>query len=78
MQRIPATYPAAPSLVRSDLRAKPDGVHRDLGWEVDLVLGSRALPATHVEAVLGRFEPGDAFPDGDPAWVARLQLRFRF
>ncbi len=69
--------PAA-QLIHTELRRQPDGVHTDLGWEADLVFGSRAIPRTHLEAVLGYFEPGAAFPGADPAWSARLQIRFRF
>ena len=31
-----------------------------------------------IELVGGYFEPGNAFPGADPAWLARLQLRYRF
>ena len=65
-------------LTNTDLRRTPDGIHEDLGWEVDLIYGNRASRNWHVEAVLGYFEPGDAFPGADPALLARLQLRFKF
>ncbi len=69
---------AQPRLLESGIRRTPNGVDRELGWEVDLVLGSRAIEGLPIEAVLGWFEPGDALPGDDPAWVARLQLRYQF
>ena len=68
---------ASDNFLDSDLKQRPDGVHRDVGWELDLVLGSRGYENTDLELVLGTFEPGDAFPGGDAAWLAALQVRFR-
>ena len=75
--RYDQVEPAA-QLINTDLRSKPDGIDTYLGWEVDLVFGSRALQNTQIECVLGWFEPGAAFPDGDPAWLGRVQVRWRF
>lgn len=70
---------AADFLRDSELDRRPDGVHRELGTEIDLVFGSRVSRAIHVEAVLARFDPGAAFPDdSDPAWLGRIQIRYRF
>ena len=68
---------AAASLLNTNLRAKPDGLHRDLGWELDLVLGSRESSSWQIELVLGYFHPGDAFPGADDAWLGAFQLRYR-
>jgi alginate production protein len=68
----------ADALINTDLRDQPDGIHTYLGWETDLVFGSRSIRNTQIECVVGWFEPGDAFPDGDPAWLGRVQLRWRF
>jgi alginate production protein len=68
----------APLLVQSDLRSKPNGVDRYLGWEADIVFGTRAIKNSLLEVVLGWFDPGDAFPGGDSAWLGRVQLRCRF
>lgn len=62
----------------TDLDATPDGISSDLGWELDFVLGSRLYEDWHLEMILGRFEPGEAFPGADPAWLGRVQLRFKF
>jgi alginate production protein len=75
--RYDQVEPAA-QLINTNLRDQPDGIHTYLGWETDLVFGSRAFQNTLIECVLGYFEPGAAFPDGDPAWLGRVQLRWRF
>lgn len=62
----------------TDLDRKPDGIHDDLGWELDLVFGSRALEKWDFEIVGGMFEPGDAFPGGDTAYLVKIQARFKF
>lgn len=73
-----AQVEAATKLLDTGLKAKPDGVHRDLGDEIDLVFGTRRYEPWDVELVLGRFMPGDAFPGKDDAWIAKLQIRCRF
>lgn len=68
----------ADSLLDSDLDADPDGVHKDLGTELDLILGLRSWDHLDIEVVTARFEPGQAFPSGDSAWLGALQVRYRF
>lgn len=75
--RYDQVEPAA-ALINTNLRDQPNGIDSYIGWEADLVFGSRAIRYTLLELVLGYFEPGDAFPGGDPAWLARAQLRYRF
>lgn len=62
----------------TNLNQDPSGLARDLGRELDLVLGSKALAGWEFEFVAGRFTPGDAFPGGDDAWLAAFQVRFGF
>ncbi|MEE2890406.1 MAG: alginate export family protein [Planctomycetota bacterium] len=71
---------ASPSIRRSRLRTSPDGLHRDLGTELDLVFGMTEIwDDFDVEIELGRFQPGPAFaPDADPAWFTSLQLEYNF
>lgn len=69
---------AATSLRNSNLRSNPDGISTDIGRELDLVFGTRALKGHDFEIVIGRFDPGSAFPVGEDAWVAAVQWRFRF
>lgn len=65
-------------LMNTGIKAKPDGVHDDLGIELDLIYGTRGWDDWDVELVLGAFFPGKAFPDADDALVGKLQLRYRF
>lgn len=66
------------NLNNTELRRRPSGLDEDLGWEADLVFGSRGWNDLSLEIVGGYFEPGDAFPDADPAFLARFQLRYKF
>jgi len=69
---------AASFLRQSNLRPDPDGVHTNIGHEIDLVLGTRAVENWEFELVFGWFGPGSAFPGADEAWLAAFQLKFRF
>jgi alginate production protein len=65
-------------LVDADLDRRPDGINTELGWELDLILGSRTWPSWDFEVVGAYFEPGTAFEDGDSAYLGKLQVRYRF
>ena len=54
---------AADELRDSGLEADPDGIHRDLGMGLDLVLGYLTEPGLGARLIFGWFFPGDAFPD---------------
>lgn len=62
----------------TNLDATPSGLSKDLGQELDLVIGSKFWSGLQLELVLGRFDPGDAFPGADPAWIATFQTRVNF
>lgn len=64
--------------VDAELDRRPNGLDADLGWELDLIFGSRRWSDFDLEIVGGWFHPGDAFPEGDDAYLARIQLRYRF
>ena len=64
-------------LFNTDLDRRPTGLDPDLGWELDLVFGSRAWRKMDVELVLAMFEPGAAFTRRDTAYFAKVQLRFK-
>ena len=69
---------AVRKLLDSDLDAKANGIDRELGWEVDAIVGWQPDPTWDFEFVLGWFNPGKAFEKGDDAWVSKLQLRYRY
>ncbi len=69
---------AQDALYGSNLRGTTDGVHPQLGWEYDLVFGTKRWTSWQVEFVLGMFEPGAAFPGGDSAYLGALQVKYRF
>lgn len=62
----------------TDLETAPNGLSRDLGFEVDLVLGSRRFRPFDLELVGAWFHPGDGFDAMEDAFLARFQLRYRF
>jgi|GEM_PF-491059 alginate production protein len=71
---------AATTIRESRLRRSPLGLDRDLGTEVDLVIGASGLwGAWGLEIDFGHFMPGDAFgPFDDPAtWVA-AKIEYKF
>jgi alginate production protein len=68
---------ASSTLFNDDLDRNPAGLDTDLGWEVDLVAGSRAWSGLDLELVVGTFDPGKAFPEDNPAWLVALQARLR-
>lgn len=57
-----------------------DGVHRDIGHEIDLVLAWQDLfPNLHAGFRIARFDPGAAFPaQSSVAWLQRFELRWDF
>jgi hypothetical protein len=69
---------ASTELRNTNLRTRPDGDARFLGWELDGVLSYRVPQRLDAELVLGMFDPGDAFDRDDAAYLAQLQLRFKF
>jgi len=70
---------AAATVRDSNLDTQPDGTSADLGWGVDLILGSREYDPWELEAVVGVFDPGHAYPSGsEQATFGKLQLRYRF
>lgn len=65
-------------LIDTNLRRRPDGLRRDIGWELDLILGSRRWDNWDLEIVAAYFDSGDAFSSGDDAFLGEFQLRYRF
>ncbi len=69
---------ASTRLRNTNLDRNPLGESRDLGWEIDAVLALRQFARWDIEFVAAHFSPGSAFPQGDDAQLARLQVRFRY
>ena len=69
---------AADFLRDTEIDRRPDGVHTDIGQELDLILGIRRQGNVDLKFVLAYFDPGAAFPDGDRAFLGSARLRFRF
>lgn len=64
--------------IESDIDKRPNGIEKELGWELDFILGWRTHPSWDLEVVGAWFRPGKAFDDADDAFLGKLQLRYRF
>ncbi len=70
---------ASAELRGSNLEADPDGRHRELGHEVDLVLGYSGVEDLSMELVVGAFFPGRAFEaDADNAYLVSFEIQYEF
>ncbi len=71
---------ARDSLGDSGIDADPDGRHKSLGSEIDLILGYENEESGIAAALaLGYFIPGGAFPsDAEDSFLARLELQYKF
>jgi len=69
---------AVRKIIDSDIDQKPNGIDRELGWEVDAIIGWRPVRSWDFEFVLGWFKPGKAFRLRDDAWVSKFQIRYRY
>jgi len=67
-----------PEILDSGLRRAPNGIDGGLGWELDAIFGSRRWKSWDIEVVGAWFHPGDAFDNADDAFLAKVQLRYRF
>ena len=73
-----AQHKAIRKIIDSDIDQKPNGIDRELGWEVDAIIGWQPVRSWDFELVLGWFKPGKAFRRNDDAWVSKLQIRYRY
>ena len=69
---------SARKIIDSDIDRKPNGNDRELGWEVDAIVGWRPVRAWDFEFVLGWFKPGEAFAKKDDAWLSKFHIRYRY
>lgn len=66
-------------LFDTQLDRRADGIHRELGWETDLVLGVREWTRVELEFVAAYFSPGAAFADdAKGAFLGKAQVRILF
>ena len=66
------------SLGNSNLDRRPAGLDPEIGYELDLIFGSREWQSWDLELIGGWFQPGAAFDTNEDAYVAKIQLRYRF
>jgi len=64
--------------INAEIRKRPNGIDRDLGWELDFILGWRTRASWDLELVGAYFDPGAAFDDADNAFLGKIQFRYRF
>ncbi len=70
---------ASDELRDAALEADPTGRDKDLGHEIDLVLGYAGIEGLEFRGFLGYFMPGDAFGSGaDDALLARIEFEYEF
>ena len=69
---------AVDELRDSAIDADPNGEHRDLGQELNLIFAMREFDDIDLELVLGMFLPGDAFDENDNAFFIGSEIRFDF
>jgi len=63
----------------SNLDTDPNGLSRDLGQEVDIIVGYRPSKDVLLEINLGAFFPGNAFlPSAGNAYFGAAEFRIKF
>ena len=71
---------AAQRIREAEIDARPSGLSRDIGSELDFIAGYREIENIDVKFVLGYLFPGNAFPTSnrDGAFLTNLELRYNF
>lgn len=70
---------AADELRDSSIDPDPDGEHKALGYELDLIVGYREIADVKAELTLGYFNPGRAFDaEASDAYFANFELSYDF
>ncbi|MGR9037236.1 MAG: hypothetical protein ACU83O_11720, partial [Gammaproteobacteria bacterium] len=64
----------------ADINANPDGLHKDIGSELDFIAGYREIKNLDTNFILGYFWPGGAFPEtsNGGAFLGKIELRYSF
>ncbi len=71
-------HKASHSIRDSALNADPSGRSKELGAEIDLIIGYREVKDLRLELMLGYFLPGSAFPSASNGVVSRATIRYDF
>lgn len=70
---------AVDELRDTNLETDPDGVHRELGQAVDLIVGHQQKEEFELKLILGQFFPGSAFSDdASAAFFGRFEMKYQF
>jgi alginate production protein len=69
---------ASTALRGAALAADPSGRSRQLGRELDLVVGYAGVTGLEVKGVLSYFMPGRAFPQADGSVFARVKVEWKW
>lgn len=63
----------------SDLEFDPDGINKDIGTALDMILSYQRSKQLEILLKTGMFEPGSAFSsDRSAAWIAGLEIEYEF
>ena len=57
---------------------RPDGIHKDLGRELDIVLGIEESEKFEFQAVIAGFKAGRALKNGSSTWAFRVELGAKY
>lgn len=70
---------AADFLRDADIDDDPEGIHKEIGYEVDIAVGYKITKRVKTTLTAGYFLPGNAFSkDADPAGLIECKFRFKF
>ena len=63
----------------TNIERDPQGINKELGHELDFIIGSREIKQVYLEAVLGVFSPDSGFKsNASTAYFAAVELGFKF
>lgn len=66
-------------LTGTNIDRDPQGENSELGYEIDMVYGSKKYKNVYIEGILGFFSPGKAFKsNADSAFFASLEIGLKF
>ncbi|MEH6628227.1 MAG: alginate export family protein [Motiliproteus sp.] len=70
---------AVDRLTGTNIDRDPLGISKDLGYELDVIIGSREIDDVYIEGVFGYFSPGKAFKStADDAFFAAFEIGLKF